>query len=214
MLPKAMVEIGGFPILWHILKLYSAHGINDFIICCGHEGYVIKEYFANYFLHTSNVTCDISQNTMTVHNPVAEPWRVTLVDTGEATGTGGRLRKIAKFIEGGESFCMSYGDTLADIDITSSVSFHKAHGKSVTMTCIQPAVRLGALGLEDTKVYSLREMPSEDGGWINSGFFILKPDIFSDITDDSQMFEQEPVQALGGARAGSGFLPSRLLPDP
>jgi glucose-1-phosphate cytidylyltransferase len=181
--PKPMVEIGGLPILWHILKLYSAHGINDFIICCGYKGYVIKEYFANYFLHTSDVTFDMSQNKMTVHNSVAEPWR-------------GRLKKIAKFVEDDESFCMTYGDGVADVDITASIAFHKAHGKSVTMTSIQPAARFGALGLDGTTVYSFREKPSEEGGWINGGFFVLKPDIFADITDDSQMFEQEPINAL------------------
>jgi glucose-1-phosphate cytidylyltransferase len=194
--PKPMVEIGGLPILWHILKLYSVHGIRDFIICCGYKGYVIKEYFANYFLHTSDVTFDMSTNTMTVHNSVAEPWRVTLVDTGEKTGTGGRLKKIARFIGDDESFCMTYGDGVADVDITASIAFHKAHGKSVTMTSVQPAARFGALGLEDTKVYSFREKPSEEGGWINGGFFVLKPDVFADITDDSQMFEQEPIRAL------------------
>jgi glucose-1-phosphate cytidylyltransferase len=191
-----MVEIGGLPILWHILKLYSAHGINDFIICCGYKGYVIKEYFANYFLHTSDVTFDMSANTMTVHNSVAEPWRVTLVDTGEKTGTGGRLKKIAKFVEGDESFCMTYGDGVADIDIAASIAFHKSHGKSVTMTSVQPIARFGALGLDGNHVFSFREKPNEEGGWINGGFFVLKPDIFADIHDDAQMFEQEPIRDL------------------
>jgi glucose-1-phosphate cytidylyltransferase len=179
--PKPMVEIGGLPVLWHILKIYSTHGINDFIICCGYKGYVIKEYSANQ---------------MTVHNSVAEPWRVTLVDTGEKTGTGGRLKKIAKYVEGDESFCMTYGDGVADVDITASIAFHKSHGKSVTMTSIQPAARFGALGLDGSSVYSFREKPSEEGGWINGGFFVLKPEIFADIHDDSQMFEQEPINAI------------------
>jgi glucose-1-phosphate cytidylyltransferase len=183
-------------LLWHILKLYSAHGINDFLICCGYKGYVIKEYFANYFLHTSDVTFDMSANTMTVHNSVAEPWRVTLVDTGENTGTGGRLKKVAKYVADDEAFCMTYGDGVADIDITASIAFHKAHGKSVTMTSIQPAARFGALGLDGASVFSFREKPSEEGGWINGGFFVLKPDIFADITHDSQMFEQEPINSL------------------
>ncbi len=194
--PKPMVEIGGLPILWHILKLYSAHGVNDFIICCGYKGYVIKEYFANYFLHTSDVTFDMTENKMTVHNSVAEPWRVTLVDTGDQTGTGGRLRRIARFVEGEEDFCMTYGDGVADVDITASIAFHKAHGKAVTMTSVQPAARFGALGLIDTKIYSFHEKPSDEGGWINGGFFVLKPQIFDDITDDSQMFEREPIEAL------------------
>jgi glucose-1-phosphate cytidylyltransferase len=194
--PKPMVEIGGLPILWHILKLYSAHGIHDFIVCCGYKGYVIKEYFANYFLHTSDVTFDLSANSMTVHNSVAEPWRVTLVDTGEKTGTAGRLRKIAKYVQNDEAFCMTYGDGVADVDITASIAFHHAHGKSVTMTSIQPVARFGALGLDGTSVFSFREKPSEEGGWINGGFFVLKPDIFADIHEDSQMFEQEPINAL------------------
>ncbi|MFP5233053.1 MAG: glucose-1-phosphate cytidylyltransferase [Acidobacteriota bacterium] len=194
--PKPMIEIGGLPILWHILKLYSVHGINDFIICCGYKGYVIKEYFANYFLHTSDVTFDMAANKMTVHNSVAEPWRVTLIDTGETTGTAGRLKRVAKFVADDECFCMTYGDGLADVDITASIAFHKAHGKSVTMTSIQPPARFGALALEGSAVRSFLEKPTDEGGWINGGFFVLKPDIFTDITDDSQMFEQEPIRAL------------------
>ena len=155
--PKPMVEIGGRPILWHILKLYSQHGINDFIICCGYKGYVIKEYFANYFLHTSDVTFDMSSNRMEVHNSIAEPWRVTLVDTGESTGTGGRLRRVAKYLTPGESFCMTYGDGVADVDITASIAFHKQHRKLVTLTSVQPVARFGALGLKDTQIYSFQE---------------------------------------------------------
>ena len=194
--PKPMVEVGGLPILWHILKLYSAHGINDFIICCGYKGYVIKEYFANYFLHTSDVTFDMKHNQMTVHDSVAEPWRVTLVDTGEKTGTAGRLRRIARYVKGEDAFCMTYGDGVADVDITALVEFHKAHGKSATLTSVQPAARFGALGLNGTEIYSFHEKPSNEGGWINGGFFVLSPKALDAIKDDSQMFEREPIEAL------------------
>jgi glucose-1-phosphate cytidylyltransferase len=194
--PKPMVEIGGLPILWHILKLYSAHGINDFIICCGYKGYVIKEYFANYFLHTSDVTFDMKENKMTVHDSVAEPWRVTLVDTGEKTGTAGRLKRIAKYLEGEDAFCMTYGDGVADVDITALIAFHKSHGKSTTLTSVQPVSRFGGLGLDDTRVYSFHEKPSDEGGWINGGFLVLSPKIFSEIKSDDQMFEREPIEAL------------------
>jgi glucose-1-phosphate cytidylyltransferase len=194
--PKPMVEIGGLPILWHIMKLYSAHGVNDFIICCGYKGYVIKEYFANYFLHTSDVTFDLKENKMTVHGSVAEPWRVTLIDTGEKTATGGRLKCIAKFVEGEECFCMTYGDGVADVDIGATIKFHKSHGKSVTITSVQPVSRFGALGLSNTQVHTFREKPDDEGGWINGGFFVLKPDVLEHVTDESQMFEQEPIESL------------------
>ena len=194
--PKPMVEIGGRPILWHILKLYSQHGINDFIICCGYKGYVIKEYFANYFLHMSDVTFDMTHNKMEVLDSVAEPWRVTLVDTGEATGTGGRLRRVAKYLTPGEPFCMTYGDGVADVDITKSIEFHKQHGKLVTLTSVQPVARFGALGLKDTQIYSFQEKPSDEGGWINGGFFVLEPEAISAVTDDLQMFEREPIETL------------------
>ena len=194
--PKPMVEIGGRPILWHILKLYSAHGINDFIICCGYKGYVIKEYFANYFLHMSDVTFDMQHNKMEVLDSVAEPWRVTLVDTGEATGTGGRLRRVSKYLTPGESFCMTYGDGVADVDITKSIQFHKDHGKLVTLTSVQPVARFGALGLKDTQIYSFQEKPTDEGGWINGGFFVLNPAAIDAVTDDAQMFEREPIEAL------------------
>ena len=194
--PKPMVEIGGLPILWHILKLYSAHGINDFVICCGYKGYVIKEYFANYFLHTSDVTFDMKHNQMTVHDSVAEPWRVTLVDTGEKTGTAGRLRRIAQYVKGEDAFCMTYGDGVADVDLTELVAFHKSHGKSVTMTSVQPVARFGALGLHGTEVFSFHEKPSDEGGWINGGFFVLSPKVLAEVTDDAQMFEREPIEAL------------------
>ena len=194
--PKPMVEIGGRPILWHILKIYSQHGINDFIICCGYKGYIIKEFFANYFLHTSDVTFDMHNNKMTVHESVAEPWRVTLVDTGDSTGTGGRLKRVAKYLDSDEPFCMTYGDGVADVDITASIAFHKAHGKRVTLTSVQPLARFGALGLKDTQIYSFQEKPSDEGGWINGGFFVLDPRSIDAITDDSQMFEREPIEAL------------------
>jgi glucose-1-phosphate cytidylyltransferase len=194
--PKPMVEIGGRPILWHILKLYSQQGINDFVICLGYKGYIIKEFFANYFLHTSDVTFDMHDNKMTVHQSVAEPWRVTLVDTGESTGTGGRLRRIAQHLDPNEPFCMTYGDGVADVDITASIAFHRAHGKLATLTSVQPVARFGALGLKDTQIYSFQEKPSDEGGWINGGFFVLSPKVLASITDDAQMFEREPIEAL------------------
>jgi glucose-1-phosphate cytidylyltransferase len=194
--PKPMVEIGGRPILWHILKIYSQHGINDFIICCGYKGYVIKEFFANYFLHTSDVTLDIKENKMTVHNSEAEPWRVTLVDTGESTGTGGRLRRIRQHLTPNEPFCMTYGDGVADVDITASIAFHREHGKLVTLTSIQPFSRYGALGLDGNKILSFQEKPADEGGWINGGFFVLSDQAIEAVTDDLQMFEREPIEAL------------------
>ncbi len=194
--PKPMVEIGGRPILWHILKIYSQHGIHDFIVCCGYKGYILKEYFANYFLHTSDVTFDMTDNKMTVHNSVAEPWRVTLVDTGETTGTAGRLRRVAQYLTPNEPFCMTYGDGVADVDITASIDFHNAHGNLATITSVQPVARFGALGLKDTKIYSFQEKPSGEGGWINGGFFVLSPKVLDTITDDAQMFEREPIESL------------------
>jgi glucose-1-phosphate cytidylyltransferase len=194
--PKPMVEIGGRPMLWHILKIYSQHGINDFIICCGYKGYVIKEFFANYFLHTSDVTFDMQANKMQVHNSVAEPWRVTLVDTGDLTGTGGRLRRVKQYLDPGEPFCMTYGDGVADVDITASIAFHKQHNKAVTLTSVQPIARFGALGLNNTQIYSFQEKPSDEGGWINGGFFVLEPSAIDAVTDDLQMFEREPIETL------------------
>ncbi len=198
--PKPMVEIGGRPILWHILKLYSQHGINDFIICCGYKGYVIKEFFANYFLHTSDVTFDMTAGSdggkMIVHNSVAEPWRITLVDTGDSTGTGGRLHRVAKYLEGEEAFCMTYGDGVSDVDITALVAFHKEHGKAVTLTSVQPVARFGALGLKNTQIYSFQEKPKDEGGWINGGFFVLSPKAIEAVTDDAEMFEREPIEKL------------------
>jgi glucose-1-phosphate cytidylyltransferase len=194
--PKPMVEVGGRPILWHILKIYSQHGINDFIICCGYKGYLIKEYFANYFLHTSDVTFDMQENRMEVHQSVAEPWRVTLVDTGDNAGTGGRLKKIAPYLEGEDAFCMTYGDGVSDVDISAAIAFHKNHGKQVTLTAVLPAARFGGLVLDGTTVSSFEEKPKGDGGWINGGFFVLSPSVLSEISDEVTMFEKEPMQRL------------------
>jgi glucose-1-phosphate cytidylyltransferase len=194
--PKPMVEIGGRPILWHILKIYSTYGINDFIICCGYKGYVIKEFFANYFLHTSDVTFDMKENKMIVHNSEAEPWCVTLLDTGDDSGTGGRLRRVRPHLEGEDIFCMTYGDGVADVDITQSIEFHKSHGKAVTLTSVQPVGRFGALGITDTQIYSFQEKPKDEGGWINGGFFVLSPKAIDAISNDAEMFEREPIEKL------------------
>lgn len=192
--PKPMIEIGGRPILWHIMKTYSSHGINDFVICCGYKGYLIKEYFANYFLHMSDVTIDIGKNEIEVHHKKAEPWRVTLVDTGENTQTGGRLKRIADYIDG--DFCMTYGDGVGSIDITALLAFHKKHGKKATMTAVQPPGRFGALQLEGSSVSSFLEKPSGDGGWINGGFFVLNSSVLSLIEADSTIWERQPLESL------------------
>jgi glucose-1-phosphate cytidylyltransferase len=194
--PKPMVEIGGRPILWHILKIYSQHGINDFLICCGYKGYLIKEYFANYFLHMSDVTFDMRENRMQVHQSVAEPWRVTLIDTGDNAGTGGRLKKVAPFLEGEDCFCMTYGDGVSDLDITAAISFHREHGKSTTVTAVQPPARFGGLGLDGSTVYAFQEKPKGEGGWINGGFFVLSPEVLNEVHEESSMFELEPMQNL------------------
>jgi glucose-1-phosphate cytidylyltransferase len=194
--PKPMVEIGGKPILWHILKLYSYSGINEFIICCGYKGYMIKEYFANYFLHMSDVTFDMKQNRMDVHQSVAEPWKVTLVDTGDQTGTAGRLRRIRRYIDGDEGFCMTYGDGLSDVDISASILFHREHRGKVTITAVQPPGRFGALGMDGSVITSFQEKPLGEGGWINGGFFVLSPKVLDEIHDDAWMFEREPMSSL------------------
>jgi glucose-1-phosphate cytidylyltransferase len=173
--PKPMVEIGGKPILWHIMKTYSAHGINEFIVCCGYKGYVIKEYFANYFLHMSDVTFDMEHNQMQVHQKYAEPWKVTLVDTGEATMTGGRLKRVAEYLKDEESFCFTYGDGVGDVDITQLIAFHQSQGKLATLTGTQPPGRFGALNLQGDSVTSFEEKPHGDGSWINGGYFVLSP---------------------------------------
>ena len=194
--PKPMIEIGGKPILWHILKTYSQHGINDFVICCGYKGYVIKEYFANYFLHMSDVTFDMSKNSMEVHQRNAEPWRVTLVDTGEDTMTGGRLKRVAGYVQDEEAFCFTYGDGVGDINITELVEFHKSQNVKATLTATIPPGRFGALGLHGNKVNSFMEKPKGDGAMINGGYFVLSPKVIDVITDDSTIWEREPLERL------------------
>jgi glucose-1-phosphate cytidylyltransferase len=194
--PKPMVEIGGKPILWHIMKSYSAHGINDFVICCGYKGYVIKEYFANYFLHTSDVTFDMKNNEMEVHTRKAEPWKVTLVDTGDDTLTGGRLKRVQQYVRDEEAFCFTYGDGVSDVNITKLIAFHKDHGKLATLTATQPPGRFGALNLDGHKINSFQEKPQGDGAWINGGFFVLSPKVIDYIHDDSTTWEKRPMEVL------------------
>ncbi|KVN58781.1 glucose-1-phosphate cytidylyltransferase [Burkholderia ubonensis] len=192
--PKPMVEIGGKPILWHIMKIYAAHGLTDFIVCCGYKGYLIKEYFANYFLHMSDVTIDLGKNEIEVHHKKAEPWRVTLVDTGETTQTGGRLRRVRDYIDG--DFCMTYGDGVGSINVTELLKFHREHGKQATMTAVQPPGRFGALELDGTQVKSFMEKPTGDGGWINGGFFVLTPSVIDLIDGDETLWERQPLETL------------------
>jgi glucose-1-phosphate cytidylyltransferase len=194
--PKPMIEIGGKPILWHILKMYSSHGVNDFIICCGYKGYLIKEYFANYFLHMSDVTFDMSSNNMQVHQKNAEPWKVTLIDTGEETLTGGRLKRVAPYLEGEESFCFTYGDGLSDVNISEEVAFHKSHGKLATITAVQPPGRYGALEIDSGHVKGFTEKPRGDGGLINGGFFVLSPRCIDRIEGDQSSWEVGPLSSL------------------
>lgn len=196
--PKPMIEIGGKPILWHIMKSYSAHGVNDFIICCGYKGYVIKEYFANYFLHMSDVTFDMVNNQMEVHERHAEPWRVTLVDTGDDTLTGGRLKRVAPYIEDEAAFCFTYGDGVANVDIRAQIQFHNAHGKLATVTAVQPPGRYGALQLKGSAVHGFREKPHGEGGLINGGFFVLSPEVLTLIEGDDTPWESTPLQSLAG----------------
>lgn len=194
--PKPMIEIGGKPILWHLMKAYSAHGINEFVICCGYKGYVIKEYFSNYFLHMSDVTFDMSRNRLEVHQQKVEPWRVTLVDTGDDTKTGGRLKRVAEYLKDEEAFCLTYGDGLADVDITASIAFHKAHGKLATVTAVLPLGRFGSLILDGESVRGFVEKPRGDGSWINGGFFVLSPKVIDTIAGDSTSWELEPMAKL------------------
>ena len=194
--PKPMVEIGGKPIIWHILKIYSAHGINDFVICLGYEGYVVKEYFANYFLHTSDVTFDMENNRMEVHEKHAEPWRITLVDTGENTATGGRLKRVRRFIDGAEPFCFTYGDGVANVDITRQIAFHRQHGLAATACAVTPPGRFGAMEVFDGKVSSFREKPHGEGGMINGGFFVLNSSVLDLIDNDDQSWESKPLHEL------------------
>jgi len=194
--PKPMVEIGGKPILWHILKIYSHHGINDFVICCGYKGYVIKEYFANYFLHTSDVTLDMRSDSIEVHHKRTEPWKVTLVDTGDESMTGGRLLRVADFVINDDAFCFTYGDGVADIDIKASIDFHKQHGKAATMTATYPPGRFGAVHIENHQVKYFTEKPRGDGGLINGGFFVLSPSVLNYLDGDANVWEQQPLQQL------------------
>ena len=193
--PKPMIEIGGMPILWHILKIYSHFGVNDFIICCGYKGYVIKEYFANYFLHMSDVTFDLRSNEMTVLHRKAEPWRVTLVDTGENTQTGGRLKRVAPYLTD-DCFCLTYGDGVGDVDIGALIEFHKSHGQEATMTAVQPPGRFGSLDIRGSTIERFLEKPTGDGGWINGGFFVLNRAVIDRIAGDDTLWEKEPLESL------------------
>jgi glucose-1-phosphate cytidylyltransferase len=197
--PKPMVEVGGMPLLWHIMKLYSSHGINDFVICLGYKGYMIKEYFANYYLHTSDVTFDIASNDMEVHQTTAEPWRVTLVDTGKDTQTGGRLRRALPYV-GEEEFCFTYGDGLSDVDLSAVVEHHRGQGTVATVTAVQPPGRWGALDVSENLIRGFSEKPEGDGGWINAGFFVLSPAVADYIAGDDTVWERDPLERL--AREG------------
>ncbi len=193
--PKPLIEIGGMPILWHIMKLYSVHNVNEFIICCGYKGYMIKEYFANYFLHMSDVTFDIMNNKMHVHQKFAEPWKVTLVDTGLNTMTGGRLKRVKQYLDN-EIFCFTYGDGLSDVNITKLIDFHKSKKTQATITVVQPQGRFGKINLDNHNVTGFEEKPDGDGGWINGGFFVLEPDVIDYIKDDTTVWEREPLERL------------------
>jgi glucose-1-phosphate cytidylyltransferase len=194
--PKPMIEIGGKPILWHIMKIYSAHGINDFVVCLGYKGYLIKEYFANYFLHMSDVTFDMAHNKMEVHQRYAEPWRITLVDTGENTLTGGRLKRVSEYVQDEEAFCFTYGDGVADVDISALSAFHRQHGKLATVTAVQPPGRYGSLDMSDGLVRGFVEKPKGDGGWINGGFFVLSPKVLDYIAGNETSWEGDPLIRL------------------
>ncbi|SFL67710.1 glucose-1-phosphate cytidylyltransferase [Methylobacterium pseudosasicola] len=194
--PKPMVEIGGRPILWHIMKGYSQHGINDFVICLGYKGYVIKEYFANYFLHMSDVTIHIAENQMDIHRRTAEPWTVTLVDTGDHSMTGGRLKRVRHHIEGEEMFALTYGDGVSDVDFTAQIAFHRAHGKRATVTAVRPDKRFGYLALDGERVTAFEEKPDNEGGWINGGFFLLSPSVVDAVEGDETIWERAPLERL------------------
>ncbi len=193
--PKPMIEIGGRPILWHVMKIYAAHGISDFIVCCGYKGYLIKEYFANYFLHQSDVTIDLATNSIEVHQKKAEPWRITLVDTGDNTQTGGRLKRVAQYLDE-EDFCLTYGDGLGSVNVKELINFHRDHGRKATMTAVQPPGRFGALELSGTQITSFLEKPQGDGGWINGGFFVLNPKVLGLIESDDTLWERVPLESL------------------
>ncbi len=193
--PKPMVEIGGRPMLWHIMKIFSTHGVNDFVICLGYKGYLIKEFFANYYLHTCDITFDVAQNSMEVHQTTAEPWRVTLVDTGETTMTGGRLKRVLPYV-GDEDFCFTYGDGVADVDITGLIAFHREQGCQATVTAVQPPGRFGSMDMDEHRIRGFHEKPEGDGSWINGDFFVLSPKVGRLLPDDSTIWEREPVEAL------------------
>lgn len=198
--PKPMIEIGGKPVLWHIMKIYSAHGVNDFVICLGYKGYIIKEYFANYFLHMSDVTFDMTQNRMEVHQRHAEPWKITLVDTGEKTLTGGRLKRVGEYVKDEQEFFFTYGDGVSDVNITALAEFHRGHGKLVTVTAVQPPGRYGSLDMrQDGNVRGFVEKPKGDGGWINGGFFVLSPKVLDYLESDETSWEGEPLVRLAAA---------------
>jgi len=194
--PKPMVEIGAKPILWHILKIYSAHGINDFVVCLGYKGYVIKEYFANYFLHSSDVTFDLANNSLDVHHKKTEPWKVTLIDTGEETMIGGRIKRIIDYVKDEDSFCLTYGDGVSDINIAESIAFHKRENRLATVTGVQPPGRYGAIEMDGTRATGFKEKPQGDGGWINGGFFVLSPKVVNYIDGDATVWEKEPMENL------------------
>ena len=197
--PKPMIEIGGRPILWHIMKIYSAHGINEFVVCLGYKGYIVKEYFANYYLHMSDVTLDVGRNSMEVHQQRSEPWRITLVDTGNETMTGGRLRRIRSYVAD-EHFCMTYGDGVSNVDVAKLISFHGSHGLEATVTAVRPPGRFGALEVKDGRVAGFKEKPLGDGSWINGGFFVLSPKVLDRIADDETVWEREPLEGLARDR--------------
>ncbi len=194
--PKPMIEVGGKPILWHIMKSYSAHGVQDFVICCGYKGFVIKEYFANYFLHTSDVTFDIAGNSMEVHHRYAEPWRVTLIDTGESTMTGGRLKRVAAYVQDEDAFCFTYGDGVSDVNISNLIAFHRDQGVLATLTATRPPGRFGALEVEGHKIRSFHEKPDHEGGLVNGGFFVLSPSVIDYIDGDATIWERAPLERL------------------
>ncbi|MCP3959933.1 MAG: glucose-1-phosphate cytidylyltransferase [bacterium] len=194
--PKPMVEIGGKPILWHIMKIYSSHGIHDFVICCGYKGYLIKEYFANYFLHNADVTFDLAKNEMTAHQSTSEPWRVTLVDTGAETATGGRMKLVRDHLDDEEPFCFTYGDAVSDVDVTELVAFHGGHGKLATMTTIQPPSKYGVLAFDGDRITDFQEKPPGEGGWINGGFFVLSPQVIDYIDSPDTPWEYAPLHRL------------------
>lgn len=202
--PKPMIEIGGKPILWHIMKIFSSHQIHDFVVCLGYKGYVIKEYFANYLLHMSDVTLDISNNNMQIHQHTAEPWKITLVDTGDETMTGGRIKRVASYLDN-EDFCLTYGDGVSDVDISSLVSFHFKQNKLATLTAVQPPGRFGSLLLDNDNVFGFREKPQGDGGWINGGFFVLSSKVLEYIQDDQTIWEKEPLERLAEQGQLSAF---------